>query len=480
MEEAESDVLVLLDCCASGVANTNSGNQANELIAACAFNSRANGVGPFSFTNALVIELRDLSSRPSFTVGELYSNIFSRTQSRMPEDGVERHPAPVHLVLTHERPLLRSIQLSVLRFVEHNSKIAQAHLVGQGEFMMEDIDESQRGHKSSQHMSRMNSAASLSLEKVPRLAFAIRLKDTVKASELSADLFIDWLRCIPAAAEEVKIEAGFDSLSTLLIVSMPMLLASYLPSDPAITCLGPVTSTNHLIEKSQKEQIRTLEEYLLAEKQLTATLEEALAMAELEAKNAKVKEKCDACKQRARLGTSSTITNQQHEDLIARVRDAGQYLLSLADGTTGSKLEPQPLFNHPVARSSFMNLNSGPPSVTFPPTPAMSVASRPTSLDTALPIQPGSSTSQQLASETDEAKRKRRRESHNLVERRRRDQINEMILELAHLVPHHRLHKTRYVFSKFGTFLLISCCVFTISQQVVHHFGQIIAKLSIN
>ena len=40
---------------------------------------------------------------------------------------------------------------------------------------------------------------------------------------------------------------------------------------------------------------------------------------------------------------------------------------------------------------------------------------------------------------TQEAKRRRRRESHNLVERRRRDNINERIHELATLVPAHRL-----------------------------------------
>lgn len=43
------------------------------------------------------------------------------------------------------------------------------------------------------------------------------------------------------------------------------------------------------------------------------------------------------------------------------------------------------------------------------------------------------------AYQTQEAKRRRRRESHNLVERRRRDNINERIHELAGLVPQHRL-----------------------------------------
>jgi len=48
--------------------------------------------------------------------------------------------------------------------------------------------------------------------------------------------------------------------------------------------------------------------------------------------------------------------------------------------------------------------------------------------------EPGTGTGQ-----TVEAKRRRRRESHNLVERRRRDNINERIQDLAHLVPQHRL-----------------------------------------
>lgn len=42
-----------------------------------------------------------------------------------------------------------------------------------------------------------------------------------------------------------------------------------------------------------------------------------------------------------------------------------------------------------------------------------------------------------------EAKRKRRRESHNLVERRRRDNINERIQDLSKLVPAHRLEDER-------------------------------------
>lgn len=47
--------------------------------------------------------------------------------------------------------------------------------------------------------------------------------------------------------------------------------------------------------------------------------------------------------------------------------------------------------------------------------------------------------SHQTPFQTQEAKRRRRRESHNQVERRRRDNINEKIHELSELVPMHRL-----------------------------------------
>jgi hypothetical protein len=56
---------------------------------------------------------------------------------------------------------------------------------------------------------------------------------------------------------------------------------------------------------------------------------------------------------------------------------------------------------------------------------------------TSMPAKLGVNSNSQLTSQ--EAKRKRRRESHNLVERRRRDNINERIQDLSKLVPTHRL-----------------------------------------
>merc|ERR1712000_474353 len=58
---------------------------------------------------------------------------------------------------------------------------------------------------------------------------------------------------------------------------------------------------------------------------------------------------------------------------------------------------------------------------------------------TSMPAKLGMYQSNNQPVSSQEAKRKRRRESHNLVERRRRDNINERIQDLSKLVPAHRL-----------------------------------------
>lgn len=253
LEEAQSDVLILLDCCAGGAINTLEGNGVTELVAACGYDAIANGVGQYSFTSALITELLDLSNRPSFTIAYLYNNIFSRIQGRMPEDGRERHPPPIHLVLTQDNNFPRSIQLGKC---SNRGSLGEMHesLIAQGK-RPED-----RGAAASKPSSTFDSSSrdedSLRIEplasampKVPRLAFAIRLKDTLRPNQLRTDLFLEWLRTIPAIAEEVKVEAGFGSFSSLIILSIPMALAAFLPWNGAVISLGPITSSNQVTQQ---------------------------------------------------------------------------------------------------------------------------------------------------------------------------------------------------------------------------------------
>jgi hypothetical protein len=87
------------------------------------------------------------------------------------------------------------------------------------------------------------------LPEYPRLLFSIRIREDIKPNQLSTGLLADWLATIPLDTKSVRIEAGFASDSTLLMVSLPVAMLGYLPDNPAITMLGVTRSTNLLTLK---------------------------------------------------------------------------------------------------------------------------------------------------------------------------------------------------------------------------------------
>lgn len=78
LEEAKSDVLILLDCCAAASSAAGSGSSITEMIAACGFETMAPGVGQHSFTRSLVDELRYLSHGTPFSAALLHNKVLSR------------------------------------------------------------------------------------------------------------------------------------------------------------------------------------------------------------------------------------------------------------------------------------------------------------------------------------------------------------------------------------------------------------------
>jgi hypothetical protein len=194
LEECRSDVLLLLDCCHSGTSNTNVGNGITELISACDYRTTANGVGPFSFTHALVAELLDSARKPHFSVLELYNNLYFRTQGLIPEDGRQRHPAPVHLVLTNNDRYWQSIRLSKQPAAWQRTLLTSD--------LWDTVDTSD------------NSA---SVNDLPCLALAISLTDDIIKSDFPTKLFADWLQSMPTLARRIRIEAGVGKFSPQLL-----------------------------------------------------------------------------------------------------------------------------------------------------------------------------------------------------------------------------------------------------------------------
>lgn len=290
LEESVSDVLVLLDCCASGMSNTDEGrfmsrpiiievtnfrqgNGVTELIAACAFNNTANGVGPFSFTHALISQLRKLVQMPSFTVGYLYNLLFADIQT-LRVDGEHRKKVPIHLVLTQDHRLPRSITLSAKRRIfsnpfqpsissdqNHGSATAQEPQADSSGHSVASVNSSLSGDASVP-----SSTTSISqLPEYPRLLFSIHISEDIKPKNLSTQLFADWLTALPIETKSVRIEAGFASDSTLLLVSMPVAMLGYLSINPAITILGTARSGN-LVSSATQNSIDRAQQAMLGDK----------------------------------------------------------------------------------------------------------------------------------------------------------------------------------------------------------------------
>ncbi|RDW56663.1 hypothetical protein BP6252_14049 [Coleophoma cylindrospora] len=322
LQQAQSDVLILLDCCSSGVADGGEGNGVTELLAACPFGTEANGVGHYSFTTALTIELRLFAIQNRiFPIGDLYANLYRRSQSHLAQ-GIsnERYPPPVHLQLRSDERFPRSIQLSVQRNpsewdtttefgsseglgtdprltnrkrplasdspmpsnkhlllskdhetsgadigsnTSQTSSTTESHIQHSYERNLDQVswfesDEeastppcsskatSQNGHPALQHRPK----DSLWPADGNRMLLAVRFTETISAKDLSPKYFADWLRTIPTEVEEVIVEAGFICDSTLLLISLPISMWTYLSDNPAIIPLGRIHSSNLLALKS--------------------------------------------------------------------------------------------------------------------------------------------------------------------------------------------------------------------------------------
>jgi hypothetical protein len=229
LEEARSDVLIILDCCASGTANTDDGHGITELIAACGFNVSAYPVGAYSFTRALIIELRLLSRIPCFTVSMLYNNILSRIQKCMPERQELLKP-PLYVILSQDRELPRGIQLSPRSSTHPSSSSSlQTNIPfdptsSNSQIMGPNSDTVGQVHIPEALLSNTLSLVGFppksSTENLlgghPRLDLNIWLQKSMPLVDFPVEVFGDWLRMMPILAQRVQIDTGTISIFTLL------------------------------------------------------------------------------------------------------------------------------------------------------------------------------------------------------------------------------------------------------------------------
>jgi hypothetical protein len=246
LEESDSDVLLLYDCCHSAIipiCGTRPGKGGvTEVIAACGFEATAPEVDEHSFTTALTHSLRVLSRETPFSVAQLHAQTLSRLKCWSP--GFEKRPGgeyvyerqprrtPIYSILSETNPR-RSIVLGQLplELPLHRSSGLQ------------NLDSSQAFPTSSSTpldtCENPEPCASTDF-KCAQVLLAIRVDKT----DLSEEQWVEWIRKAPEEGVEIRIEGRYDSFSTLLLLRMPIAVWNLLPEHPAYSFVGFVTSRN--------------------------------------------------------------------------------------------------------------------------------------------------------------------------------------------------------------------------------------------
>ncbi|KAL8815419.1 MAG: hypothetical protein Q9223_005443 [Gallowayella weberi] len=257
--QADSDVLILLDCCAAASSVGVSSKGHTEVMGACGFETGTPGVGDHSFTRSLIEELRYYGEgkRPVSTAF-LYSKVLARAKNswnpRFERDADrERRKTPVHIHLA-DRSKQRCIELVPMRIppasnsspsVGSPSQVLSAvESPAHSTPPSEDVDMSDAADSNQTPSSESLAGLQKQLPRV-LISVALELEQVFRIED-----WMDWLKSFPALAQCILLESIYQSDSQLLIFSVPIALWDMLPKDPAIAFVAFVRSGNLLTSKA--------------------------------------------------------------------------------------------------------------------------------------------------------------------------------------------------------------------------------------
>lgn len=250
LEQAESDVLILLDCCAGASSASEAGSGVTEVIAACGFETLAPGVSEHSFTRILIDELRYWCGNPSHSVAMLHMRLLAAMKhwkprsSRTRDD--ERRKTPVHTLLGnqgHSRsiqliplplrpPLLAELPVFPAERPSSQSSGSHGGSPGNSDGNNPDSSQSSTSHVWSDPDFR-----------APKVLISLALEED---QWLSPNAWAEWLENIPAKVKSACVEGVYRSYSTLMLLSIPVAAWDMLPEDPAVNFVGFVRPDNLL------------------------------------------------------------------------------------------------------------------------------------------------------------------------------------------------------------------------------------------
>ena len=237
--EASFHVLIILDCCfAANAARDTSFGKAKELLAACAGESETPGVCDLSFTSALVEELQ-YSSRTPFTVAMLFSRLVTPKSTRR-----KLTSTPIHVHLSEYGS--DSITIAPLR------KSAPDKEKGSDQGGFATSNETVPSPDENNPLYRTPPTSASSTNFPPRSPIKPETRVLLSVS-VSADIghnIAQWVHWLTTGAPwdvtkmDVKLQAIYESHSTLVLVSIPIVAWTQLPERAAYRFIGFVQSAN--------------------------------------------------------------------------------------------------------------------------------------------------------------------------------------------------------------------------------------------
>ncbi|KAF4451893.1 hypothetical protein F53441_5212 [Fusarium austroafricanum] len=248
-EMAKCDVLLLLDCCAGASAAplTERPTNVKETIAACGFETWTPRPGAQSFTHTLIEVLKEWASQLPFSAAMLHSEILTRLKHAQPDRSsqgrpIESRKTPAYILSTSD-PHTASITLG--RMVEEeSSSLSLSRAIPES-----DLTNLSERIQSDSYISGEDRVQALlaTTAKGQRVAPHVLLKVALEENQVfDAASCIRWLKQFPLLATHVNIEGVYQSYSTLLLLSVPVVLWDLLPEHPATQFVGYVRSRNLL------------------------------------------------------------------------------------------------------------------------------------------------------------------------------------------------------------------------------------------
>ncbi len=244
LEQAASDVLILLDCCAAASSTSDAGKGVTELLAACGFETWAPGVGKHSFTRSLINELKDWVEGPSLSIVKLHSEVLARIKYWKPRYSrtgyCEQRKTPIYICLANEGKQ-RSIQLHPIK--------PQESLFPDPAVPQSPISSLNSSSEDLMASAAESSQTSLSQEenginyKGPKVLISVALEED---QLLHTNEWLEWLESVPAFAKAAHVEGIYKADSSLLLLILPVEIWDMLGDNKAVQFLAFVNSRNLL------------------------------------------------------------------------------------------------------------------------------------------------------------------------------------------------------------------------------------------